>query len=55
MSRRAVGWQLGRYDPPEIFQDSKIKRAQDEIDVLTGYMRDRFFWPEALVEMRAPS
>jgi type IV pilus assembly protein PilM len=30
----------------------KIKRAQDEIDVLTGYLRDRFFWPEALVEMR---
>lgn len=29
-----------------------IKRAQDEIDVLGGYLRDRFFWPEALVEMR---
>jgi type IV pilus assembly protein PilM len=29
-----------------------IKRAQDEIDVYTGYLRDRFFWPEALVEMR---
>jgi type IV pilus assembly protein PilM len=29
-----------------------IKRAQQELDVYTGYLKDRFFWPEALVEMR---
>src|ERR1051325_91990 len=29
-----------------------IKRAQQELDVYTGYLKDRFFWAEALVEMR---
>jgi hypothetical protein len=29
-----------------------VKRAQQELDVYTGYLKDRFFWPEALVEMR---
>jgi type IV pilus assembly protein PilM len=33
-------------------QLKQIKAAQDEIDVVTGYLRNRFFWPEALVEMR---
>jgi hypothetical protein len=30
----------------------QIDRAKDELAVYTGYLRDRFFWPEALVEMR---
>jgi type IV pilus assembly protein PilM len=30
----------------------QIKSTQDELDVYTGYLRNRFFWPEALVEMR---
>jgi type IV pilus assembly protein PilM len=30
----------------------QIKSAQDELDVYSGYLRNRFFWPEALVEMR---
>jgi len=29
-----------------------VERAKDEMEVYTGYLRDRFFWPEALVEMR---
>src|SRR4051812_2900903 len=33
-------------------QTKLIKRAQQELDVYTGYLKDRFFWPEALVEMR---
>ncbi|HUS33872.1 MAG TPA: type IV pilus assembly protein PilM [Verrucomicrobiae bacterium] len=33
-------------------QVQMIKRAQQELDVYTGYLKDRFFWPEALVEMR---
>lgn len=33
-------------------QLKQIKGSQDELDVYTGYLRDRFFWPEALVEMR---
>lgn len=33
-------------------QLAQLKRAQTELDVLTGYLRDRFFWPEAIVEMR---
>jgi type IV pilus assembly protein PilM len=31
---------------------NRINRAKTETDVLTGYLRDRFFWPDALVEMR---
>lgn len=33
-------------------QQNLIKRAQQEVDVYTGYLKDRFFWAEALVEMR---
>jgi type IV pilus assembly protein PilM len=33
-------------------QLTQVKRSQDELDVYSGYLRDRFFWPEALVEMR---
>src|SRR5205085_2310951 len=33
-------------------QVNLIKRAQQEVDVYTGYLKDRFFWAEALVEMR---
>jgi type IV pilus assembly protein PilM len=33
-------------------QTKLIRRAQQELDVYTGYLKDRFFWPEALVEMR---
>src|SRR5688572_30750859 len=33
-------------------QQGLIKRAQQEVDVYTGYLKDRFFWAEALVEMR---
>src|SRR5688572_2532887 len=33
-------------------QTQAIQRAQQELDVYTGYLKDRFFWPEALVEMR---
>jgi type IV pilus assembly protein PilM len=33
-------------------QTKLIKRAQQELDVYTGYLKNRFFWPEALVEMR---
>jgi type IV pilus assembly protein PilM len=33
-------------------QLKQIKYAQNELDVYSGYLRDRFFWPEALVEMR---
>jgi type IV pilus assembly protein PilM len=29
-----------------------VKRAQQEVEVYTGYLKDRFFWAEALVEMR---
>ena len=33
-------------------QVNLIKGAQKEADVYTGYLKDRFFWAEALVEMR---
>jgi len=33
-------------------QVNLIKRAQQEVDVYTGYLKDRFFWADALVEMR---
>jgi hypothetical protein len=33
-------------------QVALVKRAQQEVDVYTGYLKDRFFWAEALVEMR---
>jgi len=33
-------------------QNNLLKRAQQEVDVYTGYLKDRFFWAEALVEMR---
>jgi type IV pilus assembly protein PilM len=33
-------------------QVKQVQHAKDELDVYTGYLRDRFFWPEALVEMR---
>jgi hypothetical protein len=33
-------------------QVKMIKRAEQELGVYTGYLKDRFFWPEALVEMR---
>jgi len=29
-----------------------IQNSQNELDTYTGHLRDRFFWPEALVEMR---
>lgn len=31
---------------------AEIKRLSNEIDVYTGYLKNRYFWPEALVEMR---
>jgi type IV pilus assembly protein PilM len=33
-------------------QLNEIKHSHDTIDVYTGYLRDRFFWPGALAEMR---
>lgn len=30
----------------------KVKTAQKEIDQYSAYLKDRFFWPDALVEMR---
>jgi type IV pilus assembly protein PilM len=33
-------------------QLKQVKHTQDELDVYSAYLRDRFFWPEALVEMR---
>ncbi len=33
-------------------QMNLVKRAQQEVNVYTGYLKDRFFWAEALVEMR---
>src|SRR4051812_5857377 len=33
-------------------QEKHIKNAQAGIDVYTGYLKDRFFWADALVEMR---
>lgn len=32
--------------------EQSIKRRKDEVEVYTGYLKDRFFWAEALVEMR---
>jgi hypothetical protein len=33
-------------------QVNSVQRAKQEMDVYTSYLKDRFFWPEALVEMR---
>jgi type IV pilus assembly protein PilM len=33
-------------------QEKQIKNAQAGIDVYTGYLKNRFFWADALVEMR---
>ncbi|MBI2946337.1 MAG: type IV pilus assembly protein PilM [Verrucomicrobia bacterium] len=34
-------------------QEGAIKRTKDEIEAFTGWLRQRFYWPELLTEMRS--